>query len=61
MRYTATIRTHDGWWFRYRVDRLHGVFIPENTLSLHRTLKGAKRAERRWASRNDRPASCEIA
>ena len=54
MRYKADVSTHDGWWFRYRVERLHGVFIPENSVSFHRTLNGAQRAARRWTRRNDR-------
>jgi hypothetical protein len=57
MTYKAEIRTCDGWWFRYVVHRTHGIGIPENSASLHRTLKGAQRAARRYVSRNDRPAS----
>ena len=54
MRYTATITTHNGWWNRYRVDRLHGIGIPECSYSGHRTLKSAQRAARRWVAKNDR-------
>lgn len=53
MRYTAEITTHDGWWFRYRVDRLHGIGIPENSVSHHRSLKRARRAADRWTRKND--------
>lgn len=59
-RYTATISRHEGWWFRYRVDRLHGVFIPECSYSGHRTLKGAQRAAARWTRRNDRSATTTL-
>jgi hypothetical protein len=54
MRYTAEITTRDGWWFRYRVNRLHGIGIPEKSVSVHRSLKGAQRAARRELRRNDR-------
>jgi hypothetical protein len=46
----AKIKTHDGWWFHYAVHRTDGIGIPENSCSLHRTLKGARRAARRWCA-----------
>jgi hypothetical protein len=53
MDYTADIKTHDGWWFRYTVDRRHGIFAMENSVSYHRTLKGAQRAAKHWCNRQD--------
>lgn len=35
-------------WFKYAVHRTVGVFNPENSCSLHRSLKGARRAANRW-------------
>lgn len=60
--YTAEVLTHDGWWFRFRVNRLHGISIPENSVSYHRTLAGARRAAQRWVRRNDRakPETVEV-
>ncbi len=53
MDYTAEIKTHDGWWFRYIVDRRHGIGIPEKSMSFHRTLKGAQRAAKHWCAKRD--------
>lgn len=53
MKYTADIKTHDGWWSRYTVHRLHGIGIPEKSISSHRTLKGAQRAAKRWCRKRD--------
>jgi hypothetical protein len=55
MTYKAEIRTDDGWWFRYIVHRTVGIFIPENSVTIHRTLNGAQRAARRWTRRNGHP------
>ena len=51
MTHRASVYEHDGWWFRYVVHRTVGVFIPESSVSFHRTLKGARRAKRRWEAR----------
>jgi len=53
----AKIETHNGWWFRYTVHRTVGMAIPENSCSLHRTLKGAQRAARRWKAREYTPTT----
>lgn len=53
----AKIETYDGWWFRYAVHRTVGIGIPENSCSLHRTLKGARRAAARWKTREYRPVT----
>jgi hypothetical protein len=55
----AKIETHNGWWFRYAVHRTVGIGIPENSCSLHRTLKGAERAVRRWKAREYTPTIVE--
>lgn len=54
LRYTANVETHSGWWFKYRVYRLHGIGIPENCYSYHRTLEGARKAAERWCHKNDK-------
>jgi hypothetical protein len=53
MKYTADIKTHDGCWFRYTVDRRHGIFALENSISFHRTFKGAQRAAKHWCDKRD--------
>lgn len=53
--HNAKIETHNGWWFRYTVHRTAGIGIPGNSYSLHRTLKGAERAVRRWKAREYTP------
>lgn len=53
----ARIETHNGWWYRYTVHRTCGIGIPENSCSLHRTLKGAERAVRRWKAREYTPTT----
>lgn len=55
----ASIKTHDGWWYRYTVHRTVGIGIPENSCSLHRTPKGAQRAARRWRAREYMPTIIE--
>jgi hypothetical protein len=57
--HTAKIETHNGWWYRYTVHRTCGIGIPENSCSLHRTLKGAQRAARRWKAREYTPTIVE--
>lgn len=52
MNHTADIRTDHGWWFRYTVTRLHGIGIPECSVTSHRSLKSAQRAKRRWEARD---------
>lgn len=52
MRHTAEIRTHHGWWFHYAVHRLHGIFIPESSVTVHRSLSRAQRAVRRWEAKD---------
>jgi hypothetical protein len=47
----ATIYTNRGWWFHYAVHRRLGVGIPEASVSLHHSLKRARRAVRRWEAR----------
>jgi hypothetical protein len=54
MNHTAKIMTHSGWWFKYTVHRLHGIFCPENSVSHHRTLNGARRAVRRWEAQDSK-------
>jgi hypothetical protein len=49
--YKAEIHTHNGWFYRYSVQRTIGIFIPENSVSQHRTLRSARRACDRWTSR----------
>ena len=53
MEYTAAIKAYKGWWYRYIVDRRHGIFALENSSSVHRTLKGAQRAAKRWCAKQD--------
>jgi hypothetical protein len=47
----ASIESYRGSWFRYAVHRTFGSFIPEGSVTLHRTLRGAERAKRRWEKR----------
>jgi hypothetical protein len=47
----AEIHAYRGWWFRYSVHRTVGIGIPENSVSLHRTLRGAQRAAARWRAK----------
>jgi hypothetical protein len=54
MNHTAEIETHFGWWFKYTVHRLHGIGIPESSVSHHRTLKSARRAVRRWEAQDSK-------
>lgn len=55
----AKVETHNGWWFRYTVHRTCGIGIPESSVSMHRTLKGAERAVRRWKAREYMPTIVE--
>ena len=44
----AVIKEYDGWFFKFVVHRTDGIFIPENSVSFHRTLTAARKAAQNY-------------
>lgn len=48
---SATVKATGNRIFRWRVDRVCGLFIPENSTSTHFTRRRAERVAQRWVDR----------